>query len=334
MAPSSLQKAADAAVRARKRAGAMLVDGFFRGLSSAGKLHPLAHPERHDIEVIANVPYLDTGLAEHKLDVYRSRKKKRPLPVVMYVHGGGFRILSKDSHWLMGLIFARRGYLVFNIGYRLAPTHTYPAAIEDTFAAFEWVVKNAASYGGDPSRIVLAGESAGGNLVTSLALACTHARDEVHARRVFDLGVVPKAVVPACGYLQVSGPERFFDAELKVSRFILDRITEVSGAYLGSHADPVLLELANPLLVLEGDATPDRPLPPFFVPCGTSDPLIVDSRRLKRALDRRGVRCDAPEYEGEHHAFHALIWKESARRCWRETFEFLSEHVPGAEDAA
>ncbi|MCK6546250.1 alpha/beta hydrolase [Myxococcota bacterium] len=330
--PESLQRVAELAVRARKRAGAMVVDGFFRGLSSAGKLHPLARPERHDVEVIRDVPYLGTGRAEHTLDVYRSRKKKRPMPVVMYVHGGGFRILSKDSHWLMGLIFARRGYLVFNIGYRLAPTHPFPAAVEDTFDAFEWVVKNAASYGGDPSRIVLAGESAGGNLVTSLTVALTHRREEPHARRVFDLGVVPKTVVPACGYLQVSEPERFFDAERKVSRFILDRITEVSGAYLGRTYDPVLLELANPLLVLERDAVPDRPLPPFFVPCGTSDPLIIDSRRLKRALDRRGVPCAAPEYEGEHHAFHALIWKDSARRCWRETFEFLGAHVPGAED--
>ena len=50
---------------------------------------------------------------------------------MLYVHGGGFRILSKDTHWIMGLAFARRGFLVFNIGYRLAPKHPFPAAIAD-----------------------------------------------------------------------------------------------------------------------------------------------------------------------------------------------------------
>ena len=56
----------------------------------------------------------DTGLLEHRLDIYRPRESSGPLPIVLYIHGGGFRILSKDTHWVMGLAFARREFLVFN----------------------------------------------------------------------------------------------------------------------------------------------------------------------------------------------------------------------------
>src|SRR5690606_7492163 len=142
--------------------------------------------------------------AEHRLDVYRPRDRGRALPIVFYVHGGGFRILSKDTHWLMGLAFARRGYLVFNIGYRLAPEHPFPCAVEDVADAFAWMVDHAEADGGDLSRVVYAGESAGANLVTSLALQTVFEREESFARRVFETGISPKAVVPACGLFQVS----------------------------------------------------------------------------------------------------------------------------------
>src|SRR5690606_38779221 len=122
--------------------------------------------ERHGVEVIRNVRYGGSDIDAHLLDVYRPRRVDGPLPVVLYVHGGGFRILSKDTHWLMGLAFARRGYLVFNINYRLAPDHPYPAAVEDCAEAYAWLQSNAHEWGGDPSQLVLAGESAGGNLVT------------------------------------------------------------------------------------------------------------------------------------------------------------------------
>lgn len=315
----------------------MVVDGFFRGLASAGKLHPKARPERHNVELIRDVPYRESGAVEHLLDVYRPASNPGLLPIAFYVHGGGFRILSKDTHWLMGLIFARRGYVVFNIGYRLAPRSPYPAAVEDTCAAFDWVVKNAARYGGDPSRIVLAGESAGGNLVTALALALAYRREEAFAERVWSLGVVPRAVVPACAVLQVSDPERFHRANQHLSMFVRDRLADVSIAYLSGAADQVSgvngqpadrLAFADPVVFFERGIAPDRPLPPFFVPVGTRDPLVDDTRRLEVALSRLGVECDARYYEGQHHAFHAMIWRDAARRCWRETFEFLGRHVP------
>ena len=311
----------------RRRTGAFLVDGFFRGMSRAGRLHPMASPHRHGVTVARCVSYVPDGRAEHLLDVYYPTENAgRPWPVVLYVHGGGFRILSKDSHWLMGLSFARRGFVVFNINYRLAPRHRFPAAMEDACAAMTWVARNAARYGGDVSRLVLAGESAGANLVTSLTLAACYPRPEPYARPVWDLGLLPRAVLPVCGMFQVSDPARFWRRR-PLSTWVRDRLREPTAAYLGPSPDPVATELADPIRVLERGDAPARPLPPFFTAVGTRDPLLDDTRRLEAALHRMDVRCEAHYFPGEVHAFHALIWRKNARRCWRHTFEFLQREA-------
>jgi len=317
----------------RRHAGAVMTDSFFKGLSRVGRLHPSARPERHDVEVLRDVAYSETGRAEHRLDVYRplavSRGELRDVPVVLYVHGGSFRILSKDSHWMMGLAYARRGYVVFNISYRLAPRHRFPAAIEDACVAYEWVVNNAARFGGDVERMVLAGESAGGNLVTSLAIAASYRRAEPWARRVFDTDVRARAVVAACGMLEVTNGERFRRRWPHMSGFIQDRIVEVGDAYVGDPAsyDRDLLDLANPLWVFERNQRPERDLPAFFIPCGTKDPLIDDAQRLAAALDVLGVEHEARYYPGEPHAFHALVVTKNALRCWKHTYQFLDRYL-------
>ncbi len=318
-------RAIELGTRLRRQAGAAVVDNIWRGLAAAGRLAPGARPERHGVRIERDVAYLPSGSPAHRLDVYRPLVASGPRPVVLYVHGGGFRILSKDSHWVMGLAFARRGFVVFNISYRLAPRHPFPAGLTDAAAAYGWVLDNAERFGGDPSQLVLAGESAGANLVTALTIATCQRRSEPWARALFDRGHVPRATMPACGILQVSDPGRFRRGDRPVSWFIHDRFVEVHEAYLGAGAcdgDPAH-QLADPLCLLERDEPLDRPLPPFFAPCGTADPLLSDTRRLAVALARRGVPCEAPEYAGELHAFHALVFRPNARRCWSDTYRFL-----------
>jgi acetyl esterase len=315
----------------RKAVGAFVIDGFFEHGARLARLHPSSDPAKHGVEVLRDVAYAPTGESVHLLDVYRPRERPSACPVVLYVHGGGFRILSKDSHWMMALAFARRGYVVFVVNYRLAP-HRFPAALEDCSEAYAWVVANAERFGGDPSRVVLAGESAGANLVTGLTISATFERSEPFARRVFEVGVVPRATLAACGIFQVSDTARLVRGR-KVSAVIVDRLEEVEQAYLPRDAS-VPLDLADPLLVLEGPASPARPLPPFFLPCGTNDPLVEDTKRLGRALAARGVQARVRLYEGEVHAFHALMWRKAAKACWRDTHSFLEGVLAADENDA
>lgn len=323
--------------RIRRDAGALVVDSFFRGASRLGRMHPQAAPEKHGIAVTRNVAYGDADHPARILDVYRPRGGASPRtglrPALLYVHGGGFRILSKDTHWIMALAYARRGYVVFNVDYRLAPTHRFPAAVEDVCAAYAWVVANAARYGADADQLVLAGESAGANLVASLAIAACYARPEPHAKAVFDTGVVPRAVLPACGMHQVTDAARFSRRKSALPRVIADRIEEVTEAYLGAGRAQLHVEglhdLADPVVFFERGTAPDRPLPAFFLPVGTADPLLDDTRRLARALRALGVDVDERYYEGEIHAFHAFVFRPNARLHWADTYAFL-DRVLGA----
>ncbi len=300
------------------------VDRFFYAIAALGTVHPLSRPERHDIEVDRDITYTTVDGRPLRLDVWRPRKQREGAPAILYVHGGGFRILSKDTHWIMALMFARKGYTVFNIDYRLAPAHPFPAAIHDVAHAYAWVVRNARAHGVDPRNIALAGESAGGNLVTAITLAACFERTEPWAREVFECGA-PVAVLPACGLLQVTEPERFAKRWPHISTAASDQIIVIAEQYLANIGElpREMLDFANPLHVLERDDVPARPLPPFFVACGTRDPLLDDARRLHAALEHRGVRSELHLYRGELHAFHAAVLTPNARRFWRDTYAFL-----------
>ena len=302
------------------------MDTTVRALSGAGRLHPASRPLRHGVERIRDVPY--GPLPANRLDVYRPLDPPPPggRPVVLYLHGGGFQILSKDTHWTVGLAFARRGYVVFNADYRLAPAHPFPAAIEDAAAAYAWTVENAARWGGDPGRLVISGESAGGNLTAGILVASTWERSEPWARTIWDTGVVPRVALPACGLLQVSDTARFRRRKA-LSTFVADRIAEAEHAYLEGTDAGVDRGLADPLLRLEEADGPDRPLPPVFGSVGTWDPILDDTRRLGSALERLGAECEVRYYERELHGFQVVVVTPGARAYWNHAYRFLDRFV-------
>jgi len=135
--------------------------------------------------------------------------------------------------------------------------------------------------------------------------------------------------------LEVSRPERF-SQRWRLPRWIDGMIRDTSASYLHGHppGPGPATALADPLRVLEEAVAGipvqrgrDRPLPPFFAPVGTRDPLLDDTRRLARALEGLGVPCEARYYPGGIHAFHALVWDPAARACWRDALAFLDRHM-------
>jgi acetyl esterase len=294
---------------------------------------PGAAPARHGVTLVRDIPYRATGDRAHMLDVYRpsapSSSGREPRPMVLYVHGGAFSMLSKDTHRVMALSFASRGYVVFNINYRLGPLHKYPAPLEDAAAALLFMVDHAREYGGDPERIILAGESAGANLVTALAYAATHRRPEPFARALYDRNLAIRAALPIYGLLDMHNFERF-TAHPRLSRFVKAELVAAGSSYVGHPISQRALaaELASPLrLLMQPAGDGDRPLPPFFAAVGTADPLLDDSRRLKAVLEGRGVPCELAVYPGEIHGFNAMVWRPAARAKWDAVFDFLRRHV-------
>ncbi len=300
--------------------GAALGSGLnlmFNGLAAMGRLHPASRPSAHGLRRITNVPYTGTGSRAHLLDVVRPDDGQTGLPVVLYLHGGAFRILSKDTHYVASLMFGTRGAVVFNANYRLAPKHPFPAAIEDAAEALHWVVAHAAEYGGDAGRLVLAGESAGANLATALTVAACFDIDDPISQRLHAATIVPRVLLPAMGFLQVSDPERF-QRRKQLPWALRNRILDAGTGYNPcgtSHP------LCDPLLVYESDTQPNRPLPPMFAAAAIRDPILDDTRRLHAAAKRRGLDAEIAYGDGPH-AFHFLLWRKDARAMWTRMLDF------------
>jgi acetyl esterase len=288
---------------------------------------PDARPRRFAVEVHPNRVYGEKT-AHHRLDVYVPTRAERPLATVMYVHGGGFTMLSKNTHRVMALSLARRGFLVFNVDYRLGPRHRYPAQLQDTAQALLYVRDTAARYGGDPERIGLAGESAGANLVTALALATSHRFDDAFARTLFDSGITLRGVAATYGFHDLTDIDGYL-ARAKIASWAREIIRGSAHGYVGKDVRRAAREapLTSPLLLLESDRVFTRPLPPFFIDAGTKDPLLDQSRRLAHALDVRKVPCEFHLMPGEIHGYDAMVWRPAAQAKWRAVSAFFRRNM-------
>jgi len=292
-----------------------------------------------DVHVEHNVPYREPRRRSHLLDVYRRKDAVGQLPCILYIHGGAFSMMSKDTHRIMAYVLAAQGYQVFNINYRLGPVHSYPRPLKDAMAAFEWVLDNGAKYGADTDRIAIIGESAGANLTAALAYCVSHPRPEPFARRIFERDVTLCCVAPLYGLLDLYDVERFWRDPKKNKRmagWIKGEIRGTAYSYLGRRMKRALqFPLASPLRLFE-QAPQDgsRPLPPFFTTVGTADPLLSDTIRLSDALHKRATDCDLHVFRGEIHAFNVMLWRAAAREQWGALFDFLERYMHGTSRAA
>ena len=263
---------------------------------------------------------------EHLLDVVRPRGASEPRPVLLYIHGGAFTTCSRQTHRAVAALYASRaGYVVFNIDYRLAPRHRYPAAIEDACLAYRWVADRCAQYGGDQKRIVIAGESAGGNLALGVACAASYLRPEPFAKAVYEHSMRPLAVMPLMPVLQVSDP-----LSRRHARNLPDwaiKILEILAMnYVGErqpHASDALL-FADPIRLLEAMA-PAKAFPQIFTGVGTADLCEEDAKRLHAAALRWGIASELHQYQGEPHAFQAMWWRPLTQQFWDDNITFLQQ---------
>lgn len=290
--------------------------------ASLAEAAPIVRERRAQCRLVEDLTYARVDGQALQLDLLIPTAATGPHPVLIYFHGGAFAIGSRRTHRALAMAYAARGWLVAVVDYRLAPQFPFPAAVEDACAAWTWVVRHAAGHGGDPSRIVVGGESAGANLALAVALACTTPRPEPWAAPLHAADVRPAALLLYYGFLQASQPQRYRRAG--VSRLAAKIAEDAARSYLGPAADAPGAghAMADPLCLVEGLAA-GIALPPAFIAAGEADPCLPDSQRLVAALQRRGLPHELRLYPGQPHGFHVLFWREAARQCWRDSFAFL-----------
>jgi acetyl esterase/lipase len=214
---------------------------------------------------------------------------KGPLPVIVYFHGGGWVIADLATYDASARALANGAKaIVVSAEYRHAPEHKFPAAHDDALAAYEWTIKNAASFGGDPKRIALAGESAGGNLALNVAIA---ARDKGLARPIHQLLIYPvaQAEMNTHSYLEWANAKP------------LDR---QAMAWFVDKALPSASDKADKRITLV-DANLKN-LAPTTIILAEIDPLRSDGELLADRLDDSGVEVERKVYDGVTHEFFGL----------------------------
>ncbi|MFP6624966.1 MAG: alpha/beta hydrolase [Myxococcota bacterium] len=231
---------------------------------------------------------------EIPIRVYRP-EGSGPFGVLVFYHGGGWMIGDLDTHDReCRLLCNGAGCLVVSVDYRLAPEDPFPAAVEDAFTALQWIGRNAADLGGDPRRIAVGGDSAGGNLSAVMALL---ARDEGGPALCFQLLVYPAVDARASDNYR----SRVVNGE---GPFLTNAAMEnFTGNYLGSGADEASREdfRMSPLL-----AQSHRGLPPALVVTAEFDPLRDEGEAYARALEAAKVPVSLSRYDGMPHVFFQL----------------------------
>jgi len=215
------------------------------------------------------------------------------LPVVVYFHGGGFVIANLDTYEASCIAIADMAQcLVVSVGYRQAPEHPFSAAVDDAYAATQYVMSNAADMGGDPKKVAVLGESAGGNLAS---VVCLKARDEDGMMPLHQVLVYPITTYAPTGD-QTASIQTYADAK-PLNAAMLDWF---KGYYL-PNAEDAQNAYSSPILALDLSG-----LPPVTMIQAEIDPLQSQGTAYADALKAAGTDVTATIYPGVTHEFFGM----------------------------
>lgn len=272
-----------------------------------------------DVKVERDIVYAQVGSRKLLLDLYLPSKRTAPLPVIMWVHGGGWRGGSKGSGG-QALPMLKKGYAVVDIGYRLSGEAIFPAQAEDCRAAVRWVRANAAQYGLDPDRIGAWGSSAGGHLVAFLGTADNVTEFDTEANRQYS-----SRVQAVCDWF---GPTDFLQMDehsLEGSRLVHNAPNSPESLLVGGpiQQEPYrsLARKANPITYVTKDD------PPFLIMHGDRDMSVPlhQSRLLYEALQKAGVDARLHIVRGAGHGLRG--GEQSPEKLLEIVAEFFDEHL-------
>jgi acetyl esterase len=213
------------------------------------------------------------------------------LPVIVFFHGSGFVICNLDSHDLICRQLCKAsGAIVVSVDYRLAPEHKFPAAADDCLAATRWVGEHAREFGGDPTRLALAGDSAGGNLAAVTALRVRDQGGPSIRAQLLVYPVTDHPSAPKPSYKERG--EGFGLTDTTMRWFWGHYLTnERDGAHV--YASPLRAETLNGL-------------PPAYVITAEYDVLRDEGELYARRLAEHGVTVKLERFDDMNHGF--IFW--------------------------
>lgn len=260
----------------------------------------------NEYRVEPNVTYLVAEDRENKVDLYVPQNASGPTPVLMYIHGGGWRQGSKESYVLRLLPYLEMGWAVVNVQYRLSHVSLAPAAVEDCLCALRWIIRNAEEYNFDPSRIVVTGQSAGGHL--TLTTGMTPPSAGLDRRCPGDETLRVAAMINWYGVTDVAdlteGPN----------------MTSWGVSWFGSRSDrQALAARVSPLTYVRAG------LPPILTIHGDADPAVPHDHavRLHAALDDARVPNEFHTVPG---GGHGRFNREEMLEIYAKIHRFLAAH--------
>lgn len=215
-----------------------------------------------------------------------------PYPVLVYLHGGGWTVGGLDTHDnVCAALTNRADCLTVSVDYRLAPEHPFPAAVEDSYAAVEWVEAHGERINADTDRIAVAGDSAGGNLTAAVTLM---ARDHDGPEFVHQGLIYPAVASPVVHDFESyeENAEGYF-LEAESSMWYYDKYIQSPVHARNEYAAPLLAD------DLSG-------LPSATVITAGFDPLRDEGIEYAERLESDGVDVEHLHYEGMIHAFVSL----------------------------
>ncbi|ARQ02156.1 alpha/beta hydrolase [Pseudorhodoplanes sinuspersici] len=271
---------------------ALMIEPVRSGYIGDHKIDPKILPPSAEAlypQILVSEQMVPSAAGPVRCQVYSPPGQAAARPMCLYMHGGGFTVgRSEDTAYITSRIAAENGTVVVSVNYRLAPEWPFPAGLDDCLAVLLWMQKHGTMIGGDPARIVLAGDSSGANFAAVLPLK---ARDEGHA--------VPQATILLAPVTDFHFEEYESFERLAPLGIVYDMA--FAGYMRGAcavtrrnwdhpHVSPARADLHG--------------YPPTLIVSGTADPLTDDNRAFANKLRLAGCDVNLLVRERMPHGFY------------------------------
>ncbi|EGT3615522.1 alpha/beta hydrolase [Clostridium perfringens] len=268
-----------------------------------------------NLEIDNDITYKSSILNNNKLDIYYPRNVNKKIPVIMWIHGGGYIANSKETvkNYMMAL--ADEGFVVVNIDYALAPKYKYPSQITQCNEALKYVWDNIENFNGDRENIFIGGDSAGAQMASQLGAIISNEKlsEEMNLRPSISNDVL-KGIILFCGLYDMDtvratkfpGIQTYMQCLTGVENFEqYERIDELS-------------TIKN--------ITPNYPS--TFISVGDVDPFVNQGKELADSLRDMGVKVTSRFFENRSlwHEYQFKLSLPEAQETFKSVVDFLKEN--------